>query len=64
MLEKYTYIGVAAGEDNLIWTGEVKEAVKEFPIGPIADCLSSVATNAIFRMIHSGIGQCQTQQKL
>ena len=30
---KYTYIGVAMGEDNLVWMDEVKETVEGFPIG-------------------------------
>jgi hypothetical protein len=61
---KYTYIGVAAGEDNLIWTGEVRETFKEVSIGPLADGLSSVAINTILKMVHSGTGRGQTQQRL
>lgn len=64
VLNKYTYIGVAAGGDNLIWMDEVREAFKEFSIGPFVDGLSSVATNAILKMIHSSAGRYRTQQRL
>lgn len=63
ILNKYTYVGVAAEEGNLIWMDEVREAVKKISIGPFADGLSSVATNAILRMIRSSTGGCQTQQR-
>ena len=44
-------IGVVAEEDDLVWIQEAKEAVKEFSIGPIADGLSSVATNTVIKML-------------
>jgi hypothetical protein len=63
-LKRYTYIGVAAGEDNLVWMDEVREVVKEFSLGPFAERLSSVATNTILKLISSGAGRCQTKQRL
>ena len=61
---KYTYIGVAMGEDNLVWMDEVKETVEGFPIGPFAGGLASVATSTIFKMIHSNAGRFQARQRL
>ena len=63
VLNKYTYIGVAAEEDNAVWMQEVKEAVKEFAIGPIADGFSSVATNTIVKMLGSSSGRRHTTQR-
>ena len=62
VLNKYTYIGVAVEESD-IWIQEVNEAVKEFSYGPIADGLSSVATNTIIKMFGSSSGRRQTTQR-
>lgn len=45
------------------WTNEVQETVKEFSTGPIADGLSSVATNTINKMLNSTAGRRQIQQR-
>ena len=63
VLNKYTYVGVAAEEDDAVWMQEVKEAVKEFAVGPIADGLSSVATNTIIKMLGSSSGRRQTTER-
>ena len=63
VLSKYTYIGITAEEEDLVWTQEVREAVKEFSIGPIADGLGSVATNTITKMLGSGAGRRHTTQR-
>jgi len=63
VLNKYTYVGVTAEEEDLIWTQEVREAVQEFSVGPIADGLCSVATNTIIKMLSSGAGRRQTTQR-
>jgi len=62
VLNKYTYIGVAVEESD-VWIQEVREAVKEFAVGPIADGLSSVATNIIIKMLGSSAGRRQTTQR-
>lgn len=62
VLSKYTYVGVTVEEDEL-WIQEVREAVKEFSVGPIADGLSSLATNTIIKMLGSSAGRCQTTQR-
>jgi hypothetical protein len=62
VLNKYTYIGVAVEESD-VWIQEVREAVKEFSIGPIADGLCSVATNTIIKMLGSSVGKRQTTQR-
>lgn len=63
MLNKYTYIGVTAEEDDMVWIQEVRESVKEFSVGPIADGLCSVATNTIIKMLSSSAGRRQTTQR-
>ena len=62
VLNKYTYVGVTA-EENDGWIQEVKEAVKEYSTGPVADGLSSVTTNTIVKMLGSSAGKRQTTQR-
>jgi len=62
VLNKYTYIGVAVEETD-VWIEEVKEAVKEFSYGPVADGLCSVATNTIIKMLGQSSGRRQTVQR-
>ena len=62
VLNKYTYIGVTVEESDA-WIREVSDAVKEFSYGPIADGLSSVATNTIIKMLGSSAGRRQTTQR-
>ena len=62
VLNKYTYIGVTAEESDG-WIQKVGEAVKEFSTGPVADGLSSVATNTITKMLGSSAGKRETTQK-
>lgn len=61
VLNKYTYIGVAVEEKD-DWIHEVREAVKEFSTGPIADGLCSVATNTIIKMLGASAGKRQTTE--
>ena len=63
MLNKYTYIGAVAEEDDPVWIRGVREAVKEFSVGPIADGLFSVATNTIIKMMYSSAGRRQIQER-
>jgi hypothetical protein len=64
VLNKYTYIGVAAEEKDEPWIAEIKEAVEGFSTGPVADGLSSVIANKIRRMICLSSGKRQTQEGL
>ena len=64
VLNKYSYVGVTAEEDDMVWMQEVREACKEFSAGPVADGISSVATNTIIKMLRSGSsGRRQTTQR-
>jgi len=54
VLNKYAYIGVAVEESD-VWIQKMREAVKGFSTGPVAGGLSSVATNAIIKMLGSGV---------
>ena len=63
VLNKYTYIGVTAEDSHDRWMQEVRDGVKEFSVGPVADGLSSVAIRTIVKMLGSSAGRRQTTEK-
>ncbi|KAF9653445.1 hypothetical protein BDM02DRAFT_3125842 [Thelephora ganbajun] len=63
VLNKYTYIGISAQTNADVWPVEVKGAVSEFSIGPVAEGLALVATKTILKMTNAGAGRRQIEQR-
>ena len=63
MLNKYTYVGATAEEDDIIRIRGVRETVKEPSMDPIANDLSSDSTNTTMETLGSSAGRRQTTER-